>query len=66
MVLIRRKIFRRTQELTKDKKNTQKLCIRKSLMEQKCFQMSLELQEISDVTKAAWKRVPNSWGSKMK
>ena len=30
------------------------------------FQMNLELQEISDVTKTAWKRVPNSWGSKMK
>ena len=29
------------------------------------FQMILELQEISDVTKAAWKQVPNSWGSKM-
>ena len=30
------------------------------------FQMSLEMQEISDVTKAARKRVPNSRGSKMK
>ena len=35
-------------------------------MEQMRFQMSLELQEISDVTKTAWKRVPNSRGSKMK
>ena len=30
------------------------------------FQMSRELQEISDVTKVAWKRVPNSRGNKMK
>ena len=35
-------------------------------MEQMRFQMSFELQEISDVTKAAWKRVPNSRDSKMK
>ena len=51
---------------TKNKKNTQELWIRKSLTEQMGFQMSLELQEISDVTKTAWKRVPNSRGSKMK
>ena len=51
---------------TKNKKNTQELWIMKSLTEQMGFQMSLELQEISDVTKTAWKRVANSWGSKMK
>ena len=31
-----------------------------------CFQTSPELQETSDVTKTAWKRAPNSRGSKMK
>ena len=52
------------QNKTKNKK--QGLWIRKGLTEQMHFQMSLELQEISDVTKTAWKRVPNSRGSKMK
>ena len=56
----------KNSERTKNKKNTQELWIRKSLTEQMHFQMSLELQEISDVTKTAWKRVPNSRGSKMK
>ena len=54
----------KNSERTKNKKNTQKLWIRKSLTEQMCFQMSLKLQEISDVTKAAWKWVPNSWAAK--
>ena len=68
MVLIRRKIFRvpKNLECTKNKKNPQKLWIRKSLTEQIRFQMSHELQEISGVMKAAWKPVPNSRGSKMK
>ena len=66
MILTRRKIFWRTQRAQRTRKNTHKLWIKKSLTEQMHFQMSLELQEISDVTKAAWKRVPNSRGSKMK
>ena len=41
------------------------MLIRKSLTEQMSF-MSFELQEISDVTNVAWKRVPNIRGSKMK
>ena len=53
-------------ECTNNKKNTQKLRIRKSLTEQMRFQMSLELQEISDDMKAAWKRVPKGRGNKMK
>ena len=52
----------KNSEHTKNKKNTQKLWIKKSLMKQMHFQMSLELQEICDVMK----RVPNSRDSKMK
>ena len=73
MVLVRHKIFRRTQsaERTRKKKkkketDTQELWISKSLTEQMGFQMSLKLQEISDVTKTAWKQVLNIRGSQMK
>ena len=54
MLLIRRKISQRTQSAQKQEKHTHKLRIWKNLTEQIHFQMNLELQEVSDVTKAKW------------
>ena len=65
-LLIRRKIFKRTQSAQTIKTNKLHLWIQKSLTKKMSFKLLFELRKRMYVTEVVWKRIPNCGSSKMK